>query len=287
MPINSPLCTNIRIVKWECVTWLQLINRLILGKEGKNYRKICCSDKGWDGGATVSQMAVRMKWRMALLRASTISVKSTQKGTEQKATFQRHVAASGIVRVNLLPGASGTFHSPHAYNRQIPEVSIIITDAGGLMRRSSWILKKKSNLLMMRQCWQPCSILKSESKAHRPRKTLSFKNWLKPTQFVTERGLCILGPELAAKLYKLHRLITIIKPWIEEENSIYLRLTLWNFNKESIDIRWAFPSNDISKPTKNKQINKEGPSPKEAGTITIEFFSGVERKNTSKKEMLH
>lgn len=56
---------------------------------------------------------------------------------------------------------------------------------------------------------------------------------------------------------------------MEEENSIYLRLTLWNFNKERTDIRWAFPSNDISKPTKNKQINKEGPSPKEAGTITI------------------
>lgn len=74
---------------------------------------------------------------------------------------------------------------------------------------------------------------------------------------------------------------------MEEENSIYLRLTLWNFNKKRTDIRWAFPSNDISKPTKNKQINKEGPSPKEAGTITIEFFSGVERKNTSKKEMLH
>ena len=57
----------------------------------------------------------------------------SQKGTEQKATFQRHVAASGIVRVNLLPGAAGTFHSPQAHNRQIPEVPIIITDAGGLM----------------------------------------------------------------------------------------------------------------------------------------------------------
>lgn len=135
MPTNSPLGTNIHIVKWGCVTWTQLINRLILGKEGKNYRKICCSENGWGGRTTVSQMVVRMKWRMALLRASTISVKSAQKGTEQKATFQRHVAGSGIVRVNLLPGATGTFHSPQAHNRQIPEVPIIITDAGGLMRR--------------------------------------------------------------------------------------------------------------------------------------------------------
>lgn len=78
-------------------------------------------------------------------------------------------------------------------------------------------------------------------------KTLSFKNWLKLTQIVAERGLCILGLELAAKLYKLHRLITIIKPWIEEKNSIYLRLTQWNFNKESIDIRLAIPANDTSK----------------------------------------
>lgn len=36
---------------------------------------------------------------------------------------------------------------------------------------------------------------------------------------------------MTAKLYKLHRLITIIKLWIEEENSIYLRMTQWNFNK--------------------------------------------------------
>lgn len=96
--------------------------------------------------------------------------------------------------------------------------------------------------------------------AHRHSKTLSFKNWLKPTQFVTERGLCILGLELAAKLYKLHRLITIIKPGIEEENSIYLRLTQWNFNKESTDIRWAFPSNDVSKPLKINKQTKEAPS---------------------------
>lgn len=45
----------------ECVTWTQLINRLILGKEGKNYKKNCSLEKGWGGGATVSQMAVRMK----------------------------------------------------------------------------------------------------------------------------------------------------------------------------------------------------------------------------------
>lgn len=70
---------------------------------------------------------------MALLRESTIGVKSTQKGREQKATFQRHLALSGIVRVNLLPGTAGAFHSPKAHNRQIPEVPIIITDAGGLM----------------------------------------------------------------------------------------------------------------------------------------------------------
>lgn len=75
---------------------------------------------------------------------------------------------------------------------------------------------------------------------------------------------------MAAKLYKLHRLITIIKPWIEEENSIYLRLTQWNFNKESPDIRWAFPSNDISKPTKNKQTNKRGPILLEAGIAIIQ-----------------
>lgn len=107
--------------------------------------------------------------------------------------------------------------------------------------------------------------------ARRRSKTLSFKNWLKPTQFVTERSLCILGPELAAKLYKLHRLITIIKPWIEEENSIYLGLTQWNFNKENTDIRWAFPSNDVSKPTKNKQTNKRGPILLEAEIVTIQF----------------
>lgn len=54
---------------------------------------------------------------------------------EHKATFQRHLAPSGIVRVNLLPRTAGPFHSPKAHNRQIPEVPIIITDAGGLMQR--------------------------------------------------------------------------------------------------------------------------------------------------------
>lgn len=75
---------------------------------------------------------------------------------------------------------------------------------------------------------------------------------------------------MAAKLYKLHRLITIIKPWIEEENFIYLRLTQWNFDKESTDIRRAFPSHDISKPTKNKQTNKRGPVLLEAGITTTQ-----------------
>jgi hypothetical protein len=65
---------------------------------------------------------------------------------------------------------------------------------------------------------------------------------------------------IGCQTYKLHRLITIIKPWIEGENSFYLRLTQWKFNKERTDIRWAFSSNDISKPTKNKQTNKRGPT---------------------------
>lgn len=36
-----------------------------------------------------SQMAVRIKWSMSLLQESNMSVKSEQKGTEQKATFQK------------------------------------------------------------------------------------------------------------------------------------------------------------------------------------------------------
>lgn len=61
---------------------------------------------------------------------------------------------------------------------------------------------------------------------------------------------------MSAKLYKLHKLITIIKLWIEEENSIYLRMTQWNFNKEGKvhQMVWPFFFNlrVVSKAVKKK-----------------------------------
>ena len=85
------MCINIHIMKKKLVPWAlfpHLINMPILEKNtGRRYG--FWKKKRGEKSPIVSQMAVRIKWSLGLLRKSNMSVKSEQKGTEQKAAFQK------------------------------------------------------------------------------------------------------------------------------------------------------------------------------------------------------